>query len=189
MNIVVATDINNGIGKDNTIPWDLKADLSFFRQLTTAAQKDKINVMVMGRKTFESIGRILPNRITIVLTRTPIPGVLTIPSMTALQPMLSTLHNIDQVFIVGGQQVYEEALKTLPIQTIYKTVLHKYYECDRFFPDVSKTHEQVSQTPTYRENDILYHIEILRSIAWKYNLPNSILTCLTFSALTVALTT
>lgn len=165
MNIVVATDVNNGIGKDNAIPWDLKADLAFFRQLTTAAQKDKINVIVMGRKTFESIGRLLPNRITIVLTHNPIPGVLTIPNIHALQPILSSISNIDQVFIVGGQQVYEEALKNLPIQTIYKTVLHKYYECDRFFPDVSKTHEQVSQTPTYKENDMLYHIEILRSIA------------------------
>src|ERR1043166_7241388 len=94
--------LNRVIGAGNRIPWHLPEDFKWFKQMTTG------QVIVMGRKTFESIGRPLPNRETIVLSRGPFnhPGVRTIRSLEELPALASGR----EVFICGGAQVYAQAL-------------------------------------------------------------------------------
>lgn len=165
--IIVATDLNNGIGYNNQIPWDLPADLKFFKQVTTTtSDPQKRNAIVMGRNTFESIGRPLPNRLNILLTRNPPPSLKHHPSLLIANSLehLQTLLNdqqdeLEQVFFIGGQDVYQQALNNFPIHTLYKTVVHTHAKCDRFFP-ATPTHRLTSQSQIHQDNPLPYHIEL-----------------------------
>src|SRR5215475_9885209 len=97
--------LNRVIGAGNRIPWHLPDDFKWFKKMTTG------QVIVMGRRTFESIGKCLPNRTTIVMTRSPqgIPGVQTISHLRELDPADPALVG-RQIFICGGAQLYEQAL-------------------------------------------------------------------------------
>src|SRR5688500_7469674 len=99
---IAAMSRNRVIGKGNQIPWHLPEDFKWFKKTTTG------HILVMGRKTFESIGRPLPNRATIVLTRSGFsaPGVQVIGSLGEIDPNKEER----DVFICGGTQVYEQAL-------------------------------------------------------------------------------
>ena len=120
---IAAMSENRVIGKGNAIPWHLPEDFKWFKQVTTG------NVLVMGRKTFESIGRPLPNRTTIVLSRSGFqhPGVLTISGLEELPEFPGK-----EIFICGGAQIYEQ---TLPLcSDLFLTVLKRVVEGDAFFP-------------------------------------------------------
>jgi dihydrofolate reductase len=120
---IAAMSENRVIGNGNQIPWHLPEDFKWFKQITTG------NVIVMGRKTFESIGRPLPNRTTIILSRSgfDFPGVQTIRSLEEL-PEISDR----QIFICGGAQIYEQ---TLPLcSDLYLTLVKRTVEGDAFFP-------------------------------------------------------
>src|SRR5215210_2954243 len=95
---IAAMSENRVIGLNNRIPWHLPEDFKWFKQMTTG------QIVVMGRKTFDSIGKPLPNRQTIVLTRSPlsIPGVKTISDLAELDPE----KECSQIFICGGAQLY-----------------------------------------------------------------------------------
>ena len=95
---IVAMSLNRAIGKDNKLPWHLPEDLKWFKKLTTG------NVIIMGRKTWESIGKPLPNRESIVVTRSSIPGIRTTTSLKEIDP------NSDSrdYFIIGGAQLFRE---------------------------------------------------------------------------------
>ncbi|MFT5170465.1 MAG: dihydrofolate reductase/thymidylate synthase, partial [Candidatus Marinamargulisbacteria bacterium] len=119
--IVVAADLNNGIGKQGKIPWRLSEDLKHFKYITTQTQfKDRQNAVIMGRLTWDSLPksfRPLPDRLNIILTRNEalhLPeGVLKASSLeTALEGLqtASLATKIDQVFIIGGGEIYKEAL-------------------------------------------------------------------------------
>src|SRR5574341_806719 len=97
---IAAMSLNREIGAGNRIPWHLPEDFKWFKRLTTG------NVIVMGRKTFESIGRPLPDRITVVLTRSPepIPGVQTISDLQRLDPAAPAFVG-RQIFICGGGEI------------------------------------------------------------------------------------
>src|ERR1041385_3438596 len=100
---IAAMSLNRVIGAGNKIPWHLPEDFKWFKQMTTG------HVIVMGRKTFESIGKPLPNRTTIVLTRSsaPITGVQTISELSQLDPGGPALAG-REIFICGGAQVYQQ---------------------------------------------------------------------------------
>src|SRR5437773_6408222 len=102
---IAAMSLNRVIGAGNKIPWHLPEDFKWFKKTTTG------HVIVMGRKTFESIGKPLPNRTTIVLTRTadPIPGARVISDLTQLDGPDADLAGRD-IFICGGAQLYQQAL-------------------------------------------------------------------------------
>src|SRR5260370_12678896 len=97
--------VNRVIGVGSKIPWHLPEDFKWFKQMTTG------QVMVMGRRTFESIGKPLPNRTTIVLSRStaPIPGAQTVSDLSLVDPGSPEFDGRD-VFICGGAQVYAQAL-------------------------------------------------------------------------------
>ena len=127
--IIVAIENNNGIGYQNQMPWHLPAELKLFKELTMGHH------LVMGRKTFEAIGKPLPGRITIIVTRNSnytAPGCLVTHSLDqALQVAQNA--NEEEVFICGGRSIYAEALNIA--DRLYLTRIHDDYQTDIFFPD------------------------------------------------------
>jgi dihydrofolate reductase len=127
LTIVVATDSNNGIGINNTLPWHLPEDLAHFKRTTSG------HPIIMGRKTFDSIGRPLPNRRNIVITRNPDwqhAGVETVTSFEAAKALVGDA----QAFIIGGAQIYADTLAGT--DRIIVTKIDKAYDCDAFFPAI-----------------------------------------------------
>lgn len=126
--ILVACDENRVIGKNNALIWHLPADLKRFKELTTG------NVMIMGRKTFDSIGRPLPNRTTIVITRQKDyqqEGVVIVHSLEEAILKAKSLHRGD-IYIVGGAEIYHQAMDFA--EEIELTLLHDIFDGDTFFP-------------------------------------------------------
>jgi dihydrofolate reductase len=143
---IAAMSLNRVIGAENKIPWHLLDDFKWFKKVTTG------HVIVMGRKTFESIGRPLPNRSTLVLTRSagPIPGVQTISDLNQIQAL--TAENPEQeIFICGGAQVYQEALPLC--SDLYLTLVKRVVEGDTFFPPFEDTFdlaEEISEQADFK---------------------------------------
>lgn len=131
---------NRVIGRQNALPWRLPADLRHFRKLTTG------HTVIMGRRNFESIGRPLPDRRNVIITRDvnfSAPGCLIAHSV---EQALSLADPDDpEIFIIGGEQIYRE---TLPVaDRLYLTLVHARVPGDRFFPefDSSQWHERTRE--------------------------------------------
>jgi dihydrofolate reductase len=127
LTIVVAIDSQLGIGANNTLPWHLPEDLAHFKRTTSG------HPIIMGRKTFDSIGRPLPNRRNIVITRNPdwkIDGVETAPSVDAA----IALAGDTEAFIIGGAQIF---IASLPrVDRLIVTEIDGTFNCDTFFPQI-----------------------------------------------------
>jgi len=140
---IAAMSLNRVIGAGNKIPWHLPEDFEWFKQLTTG------NVVVMGRKTFESIGRPLPNRETIILSRSQFtyPGVRTVSDLSQIDLEQETR----EVFICGGAQVYAQAMHLC--SDLYMTLVKREVEGDAFFPafeDQFALAEEIRDTPDFK---------------------------------------
>jgi dihydrofolate reductase len=124
---IAAMSLNRVSGAGNRIPWHLPEDFKWFKQMTTG------HVIVMGRRTFESIGRPLPNRATIVLTRSTvaIPGVRTVSDLSQIDPAEPALAG-REIFICGGAQLYQQALSLC--SDLYLTLVQRVVEGDTLFP-------------------------------------------------------
>lgn len=133
--LIAALAENRCIGIDNKLPWYLPEDLKYFRRLTTGG------VVIMGRKTYESIGKPLPNRTNIVISRNPdfqADGVRTVGSLEEARELggnVATVNGNDEVFVIGGAQIYAQAL---PMATrLYLTEVCKTVAGDAFFPEIN----------------------------------------------------
>lgn len=142
ISIIVAISDNNVIGKDNALLWRLSGDMQFFKRTTTGHH------ILMGRKTFESLGkRLLPNRTSIVISRdnsyeVPEGGILA----NSIEDAVSKIKNETEAFFIGGEQIYKSALSFA--DTLYITRVHHNFEGDAFFPEINKSQwELVSQEP------------------------------------------
>ncbi|MFZ6642068.1 dihydrofolate reductase [Undibacterium sp. TC4M20W] len=127
LSIIVATDSRLGIGIDNKLPWHLPEDLAHFKRTTTG------HAIIMGRKTFESIGRALPNRRNIVVTRNhdwQHAGVETAASLDAAHALL----NDDLAYIIGGAEIYQQSLDLA--NELIVTEIQQEFACDAFFPAI-----------------------------------------------------
>ncbi|WP_175625485.1 MULTISPECIES: dihydrofolate reductase [Oxalobacteraceae] len=127
LTIVVATDSNNGIGINNTLPWHLPEDLAHFKRTTSG------HPIIMGRKTFDSIGRPLPNRRNIVITRNAEwqhAGVEAVTSLDAAKALVGD----NQAFIIGGAQIYTDTVGQ--VDRLIVTKIDKSFDCDAFFPAI-----------------------------------------------------
>jgi dihydrofolate reductase len=147
---IAAMSLNRVIGAGNRIPWHLPEDFKWFKKTTTG------HVIVMGRKTYESIGKPLPNRTTIVLTRSsaPIPGVQTISDLRQLEPSDPALAG-HQIFICGGAQLYEQALPLC--SDLYLTLVQRIVPGDTFFPPFEHHFLLINQVLERPEFKILHY--------------------------------
>lgn len=130
LTIIVATDAAGGIGIENTLPWKLPEDMAHFKKTTSG------HTVLMGRKTFESIGRPLPNRKNIVISRNPDwqhEGVFVANSLEQALAQRDAATEA-QVFVIGGAQIYAASL-VLATRLII-TRIEKNFACDAFFPDI-----------------------------------------------------
>lgn len=129
--IIVAYDENRGIGASNDLLWvrDLPADLRHFRDVTTGS------TVIMGRKTYESIGKPLPNRYNIIISRAPdkIDGVTVVSSLDEAYAIAST----EDVYVIGGGQIYELAIDRVD-EILATEVEATFPQAEIFFPEISK---------------------------------------------------
>ncbi len=142
--------LNRVIGAGNRIPWHLPEDFKWFKQMTTG------QVIVMGRKTFESIGKPLPNRTTLVLTRStkPIPGVQTLSDLSQLNPADPALAG-REIYICGGAQLYQRALPLC--SDLYLTLVYREVEGDTFFPAFEDQFELAEEVLSHPDFKILHY--------------------------------
>ncbi len=137
LSIIVAKAKNNAIGKDNQLLWHIKDDLKRFKQLTTD------HVIIMGRKTFESLGRVLPNRLHIVLSRDKNykinnENVIIINDISEIDKYVQ---DNNENFVIGGAKIYELLLPKC--NKLYITQINKEYIGDAYFPTVNENEWQV----------------------------------------------
>jgi dihydrofolate reductase len=145
---IAAMSENRVIGCGNRIPWHLPEDFSWFKKMTIG------HIVVMGRKTFESIGRPLPYRSSVVLSRSGFsyPGVLTIPSLSELEGLGS---DHCDVFICGGADIYAQALPLC--SDLYLTVVKREVNGDTFFPQFEDWFDLVNEVMDRDEFRILHY--------------------------------
>lgn len=128
LSIIVAIARNRVIGNNNTLPWHLPEDLKRFRALTTGHH------IIMGRKTYESLNRLLPDRTTVIVTRNPAYKVEGALIAHSLQQAISLCGHDDEVFLIGGAELYRDGLGLA--HKLYLTEIDATYEGDAFLPDI-----------------------------------------------------
>jgi dihydrofolate reductase len=104
LSIIVAIDENYGIGKDNQLPWHLPADLKYFKAVTTG------HTVIMGRKTYDSMGKALPNRRNIVISRQKKLDLQDASLVHSLEEAISLCSSDEEVFIIGGAEIFRQAI-------------------------------------------------------------------------------
>jgi dihydrofolate reductase len=156
ISIVVAVSENQVIGKDNRLLWRLSNDMKFFKNLTMGG------VLIMGRKTFESIGKALPGRENIIITRqkdwTADQAIVTENIEDAMTKARATEKDI---FIIGGGEIYKQTLDKA--ERIYLTRVHTQIEGDTFFPTLDESIWTLKNKQEYtadEKNEYAHSVEI-----------------------------
>ena len=145
LSLIVAVDENSGIGKDNKLPWHLPADLKHFKALTTG------HPIIMGRKTFESIGKALPNRRNIVISRQTDYFAEGISVVSSLDEAFRICQTDDESFVIGGAEIFTYALPLANI--LYLTVIHHEFNADTFFPEINKENWIEAESTTHEPDE------------------------------------
>lgn len=126
---IVAMSENRVIGNNNQLPWRLPADIQHFKKMTTGKP------ILLGRKTYESIGHALPNRCNVVITRDvnfQAPGCVVVNS---IETALTAVAYSEEVFVIGGAILYQQMLSR--IERLYLTIIHHHFDGDAFFPELN----------------------------------------------------
>ena len=135
--LIVAMARNRVIGKGGALPWHISDDLKRFRNLTMG------HPIIMGRKTYDSIGRALPGRRNIVISRNTGLDIKDVEATVSLQSALEMTSDADEVFVIGGQQIYQLALPLA--DRIELTLIDQDFEGDVLFPEIDLTTWKESQ--------------------------------------------
>lgn len=156
INIIAAITDNNALGKDNKLLFRLKKDMAHFKDITTD------NVVIMGRKTYESIGKTLPNRVNIVLSRNMKSNedFYTFDSIEKAIEWSKENYPQKEIFIIGGASVYDKALKDDIVDKLYMTKIKQTVEdADAFFPEIDyKRKWSITSVERFFENGIEFFI-------------------------------
>lgn len=128
ISLIVAMASNRAIGLNNQIPWHLSADLKKFKKITMGAP------ILMGRKTYESIGRPLPGRSNIVISRNPEYRQAGCLVFNGIEQALESCRDRAEVFVIGGSDFYRSMLAVA--DTLYLTQIHREFPGDTFFPEL-----------------------------------------------------
>ena len=157
MNIIVAVcKKNNGIGFENKIPWYLNEELKYFKKISTSG---KNNVIIMGRNTWDSLPKKpLFNRVNAVITSRDLDN--NILTYKSLSEVYQTYKSYDNIMIIGGERLYQEALLHPEINKVYVTEIYQEYECDRFFPKLDNTFKLTSISEFKQEEGIYYRHKV-----------------------------
>jgi len=175
INLVVAADKKRGIGKEGKLPWRLKGDMKYFRELTTG------HIVIMGRKTWESIPekfRPLPDRFNIVLSRKKgeslsdslfkgVPAHLkaSVAAANSLDQALEIVRTPQlmarEIFVIGGGAVYRDAIARPECTKIFMTAVRGEFNCDTFFPDFGDFSEILTH-PVANEGGLEYIFRVLK---------------------------
>jgi dihydrofolate reductase len=158
MKLIVAFCKNRGIGLNNKMPWYLKSDLKRFKKLTMGQGN---NAIVMGRNTWVSLKCLsLPKRSNIILTSKmdyfQTNNQLFMQSFDNVAAV-SQSHLYDDIWLIGGAQVYRESLKKNLVDEIYATVIDNDFECDTFFPEIPKDFKIIDESEGRNENNINFN--------------------------------
>lgn len=149
LSLVVATSENNVIGHLNKIPWRMPRDLKHFAALT------RHHAVIMGRKTYESIisrlGKPLPERVNIVVTRQKDFSAPRCRVAHSLQEALAATPKNEEVFVIGGSELYGESLPVA--DKIYRTLIHAEMEGDAFFPPIDPTQWKLAESKFESKDD------------------------------------
>jgi dihydrofolate reductase len=180
VSIVAVSGQKRGIGMGNKLPWVIPGDMKHFQTLTTSTNNtNKLNVLIMGKRTWLSIPpkyRPLKNRINLILSRDEEfvddvndledPMIVAASSMAMASKWIDeNREKVEQVFVIGGQQIYEEAINGGWCNKIYLTQLHKEFECDTFFPElVLDQWTMVDEGPVIVENQTPYQFRTLARV-------------------------
>ncbi len=162
--IVVAADEAGGIGKQGQLPWHLKRDMAHFKRLTQEPPTaDTVNAVIMGRVTWQSIPekfRPLPRRINVVISgnaAVPLPDdVIRAKSLDEALATLDRMADVGRVFVIGGGQIYSQAIVHRDLDTIYLTRVHATFNCDTRFPAIPRAFALVSESPPQTEGPLMY---------------------------------
>ncbi len=130
LSIICAMDQNRLIGKNNALPWHLPADLAFFKQTTMGKP------ILMGRKTYESIGRPLPGRQNIIISRDTNYQAEGCDCCTDIDTALALAADHAEIMLIGGASLYQQTLERA--QQLYLTHIHASFEGDAWFPEVNQ---------------------------------------------------
>ena len=156
ISIIAAMARNRVIGINNTLPWHLSADLKHFKALTMG------HAMIMGRKTYESIGKPLPGRTSIIVTRQPgyrVPGAMVVDSVDAA---LKACAEYAESFVIGGAELYQQTLGYC--QRLCLTEIQQDFDGDTFFPEFSREQWRETSCEKHRLDDasqLEYHFVVL----------------------------
>ncbi len=137
LSLIAAVSKNNVLGKDNQLIWHLPADLRHFKNITSG------HTIIMGRKTFDSIGKPLPNRRNIVVTRQRDFQPEGCEVFNNLQRAIDACIGEEEAFIVGGAEIYKQSMDAA--DKIYLTRIDKLFEGDAFFPEFSLSEWRLSK--------------------------------------------
>ncbi len=127
LSLIAAMDENRLIGSNNKLPWHLPGDLTIFKRTTMGKS------ILMGRKTFESIGKALPGRRNIVITRDPEFNAEAGEVVHSIEAALSLPHENDEIMLIGGASLYEQTIAQAT--QLYITQIHHSFEGDTWFPE------------------------------------------------------
>lgn len=144
--IIVARADNGVIGKDNELIWHMPHDLKFFKETTSG------HYVLMGRKSFESVGKPLPNRLNIIITRNPdyaAEGALVVHSLKDAL-VLAEQQKQQEVFILGGGEIYRQALEQQLVDRIYLTEIKGSFDGDTYFPELDESQWQETHREEYQ---------------------------------------
>lgn len=145
ISIIVAMDENNLIGENNDLPWHIPADLAYFKKMTLGKP------ILMGRKTYDSIGRPLPNRRSIIITRNTNFNAKGCDVVLSINDALNLCKKDKEVMIIGGASIFNDTL--LRCDKLYITEIKHKFNGDIFFPVLNKNDWQESSRESFKKDD------------------------------------
>ena len=138
LSLIAAMDNNRLIGRDNALPWHLPADLAHFKNITMAKP------ILMGRKTYDSIGRPLPGRTNIVVTRSSDLQVEGVTVVNSIEEAISVVPDAEELMIIGGSSIYELVLPKA--HRMYLSFVEGEFEGDAWFPEFDESEWEITDT-------------------------------------------
>jgi len=160
LSIITAMDENRLIGKENGLPWKLPADLQFFKKVTMSKP------IIMGRKTFESIGRPLPGRRNIIITRDQSFSADGCEVVFSPESAVDAVSNVDEAMVIGGANIYQQLIPSA--DRLYLTKVAGEFDGDAWFPEINFSEWQLSEKEDHladEKNETDYSFQVFDRIS------------------------